>query len=110
MSCLMVANKQVVAPSVRLSAIRNNANGGIPKRALSVAKAAERKTKGAMTLKIWATVFNLPSKYCISWKRGTKATHEEGCHQEWVKFRDQSIYRLQIERPILCMVTELGFG
>jgi len=45
--------RQVVAPSVRLSAIRKSANGGIPKRALSVANAAERKTKGAMILKIW---------------------------------------------------------
>lgn len=45
--------KQVVTvPSVRLSAIRKSANGGIPKRALRVAKAAERKTKGAMILKI----------------------------------------------------------
>ena len=72
MSSLLVANKQVVAPSVRQSAIRNNANGGIPKRALSVAKAAERKTKGATILKIWVTVFRLPSEYCISWQRGTK--------------------------------------
>jgi hypothetical protein len=87
-SGLLVANKQVVAPSVRLSAIRNNANGGIPKRALSVAKAAERKTKGATILKIWVTIFSLPIGYCISWERGTKATHEEGCHQEWVKFRN----------------------
>jgi hypothetical protein len=67
-SGLLVANKQVVAPSVRLSAIRNNANGGIPKRALSVAKAAERKTKGATIFKIWVTVFSLPSD-CISWER-----------------------------------------
>ena len=50
--------QQVAAPSVRLSAIRNNANGGIPKRALSVAKAAERKTKGATILKIWMTTFS----------------------------------------------------
>src|ERR1700679_3259613 len=81
---LLVADKQVVAPSVRLSAIRNSANGGIPKRALSVAKAAERKTKGATILKIWVTVFSLPSGYCISSERGTEGTHEEGCHQEWV--------------------------
>ena len=42
----------VTVPSVRLSAIRKSANGGIPKRALRVAKAAERKTNGAMILKI----------------------------------------------------------
>jgi hypothetical protein len=48
-----IASKQVVTvPSVRLSAIRKSANGGIPKRALRVAKAAERKTNGAMILKI----------------------------------------------------------
>jgi hypothetical protein len=41
-----------IVPSVRLSAIRKSANGGIPKRALSVAKAAERKTNGAIILKI----------------------------------------------------------
>jgi hypothetical protein len=65
-SGLLVANKQVVAPSVRLRAIKNKANGGIPKRALSVAKAAERKTKGATILKIWVTIFSLPTEYCIS--------------------------------------------
>jgi hypothetical protein len=48
----VVIRLQVVAPSVRLSAIRKSANGGIPKRALSVANAADRKTKGAMILKI----------------------------------------------------------
>jgi hypothetical protein len=73
-SGLLVANKQAVAPSVRLSAIRNNANGGIPKRALSVAKAAERKTKGETILKIWVTVFSHPSEYCISWERGKGLT------------------------------------
>lgn len=101
-SGLLVANKQMVAPSVRLSAIRNSANGGIPKRALSVAKAADRKTKGATILKIWVIVFRLPSEYDIYWERGIEGTHEEGCHQEWVKFRNQSIHRLQVERPELC--------
>jgi len=43
--------KQIGAPSVRLSAIRKSAKGGIPKRAFRVAKAAERKTKGEKTLK-----------------------------------------------------------
>jgi hypothetical protein len=57
-SCLLVGNKQIIAPSVRLSAIRNNANGGIPKRALSVAKAAERKTNGATILKIWSNLYS----------------------------------------------------
>jgi hypothetical protein len=42
----------MIAPSVRLRAIRKSANGGIPKRALSVATAADKKTKGAMILKI----------------------------------------------------------
>jgi hypothetical protein len=68
-SGLLVENKQMAAPSVRLSAIRNNANGGIPKRALSVAKAAERNTKGATILKIWVTVVSPPSELCISWER-----------------------------------------
>ena len=43
--------KQVGAPSVRPSATRKSANGGIPKRAFRVAKAAERKTKGERILK-----------------------------------------------------------
>jgi hypothetical protein len=107
-SGLLVANKQVVVPSVRLSAIKNNANGGIPKRALRVAKAAERKTNGATILKIWVTAFSLPREYYISRERGTKGTHEEGCHQEWVKFRNQAIHWLQVERPDLCMIAGLG--
>jgi len=41
------------APSVRQRATRKSAKGGIPKRAFSVAKAAERNTKGAMILKIY---------------------------------------------------------
>ena len=88
MSSTLVVNKKVVAPSVRLSAIKNNANGGIPKRALSVAKAAERKTKGAMILKIWITIFSLPREYCIPWERDKEGTYEKGCHQEWIKFRN----------------------
>ena len=71
MSSTLVANKKTVAPSVRLSAIKNNANGGIPKRALSVAKAAERKTKGAMILKIWVTMFSLQESTVFP-GRGTK--------------------------------------
>ena len=43
--------KQVGAPSVRLSATRKSAKGGIPKRPFRVAKAAERKTKGDKILK-----------------------------------------------------------
>ena len=43
------------APSVRQRATRKSAKGGIPKRAFSVAKAAERNTKGAIILKIWGT-------------------------------------------------------
>jgi hypothetical protein len=39
------------APSVRLSATKKSAKGGIPKRAFRVAKAAERKTKGDRILK-----------------------------------------------------------
>lgn len=77
-SGLLVANKQVVAPSVRLSAIRNNANGGIPKRALSVAKAAERNTKGATILKIWVTEFSIPSERVRFLGEREKETHEEG--------------------------------
>jgi len=64
---------QVVVPSVRLSAIRNSAKGGIPKRALSVAKAAARKTNGAIILKIWGTVFSLPSEQWCNQGRRTKA-------------------------------------
>ena len=43
--------KQVRAPSVRLSATRKSAKGGIPKRAFKVAKVAERNTKGDKILK-----------------------------------------------------------
>jgi hypothetical protein len=93
----------MIAPSVRLSAIKKSANGGIPKRAFSVATAAERKTKGATILKIWRTAFSRRAS-TVSRETGPKA-YEERCHQERVKFRDQSIHWFQIERPELCTVT-----
>lgn len=59
----------------------------MPKRAFSVAKAAERNTKGAMILKIWGD--------CVEPTRRQHATdaHEEGCHQEGAEYRDQAIHR-----------------
>lgn len=41
------------APSVRQSATKKSAKGGMPNRAFSVANAAERNTKGATILNIW---------------------------------------------------------
>jgi hypothetical protein len=64
------------APSVRQRATRKSAKGGIPKRAFSVANAAERNTKGAMILKIWGTKGEIiqPTQLAIQKKRTTKLT------------------------------------
>jgi len=82
------------APSVRQRATRNSAKGGIPKRAFSVAKVAERNTKGATILKIWEGRGGPHSADKPVILKQEYEAHEKGRHQERAEDRDQAVHRL----------------